>query len=67
MKSVFAYKVGVSFLATTALYLFIALLEWSLNPMNWHLISRFVFLVLAGVWLWMISTSEMEDPGSPNA
>jgi hypothetical protein len=66
MKSIFVYKLVVSLLATIAVYLFIALLEWSLNPFNWHLFGRLGFLFLAGIWLWMISTSETEDSDSTN-
>jgi uncharacterized membrane protein YqhA len=66
MKSIFAYKLVVSILAIAAVYLFIALLEWNLNPISWNLISHAVFLLLAGFWLWMVTTSEMEDPGSTN-
>jgi hypothetical protein len=60
MYSVSGYKVAVGLLAIGAVYLVIAVVQWAFNPVNWHWISKGIFIILSIIWVWMISTSEME-------
>jgi hypothetical protein len=60
MNSLRGYKIRAGLLAIGGVYLLIALLTWTLNPIAWPLPGQISFSVLSLLWVSMLATSEIE-------